>query len=227
MRKSLLIIGLLFCLSGMTYLYGQTSECKVLKPEISGTYVGSCKQGLASGEGEATGIDFYKGEFVKGLPHGKGTYIWKNGATYTGDWKRGMRDGEGTYSYETSKGDSVLAGKWKNDKYMGEILKAPYVIEYRNSVGRVTCMRVSDRPYVRYKFIRNGIEANIISNVLMQGSSGNENNTTAFCGYEQVEFPFKGKITFNAPNNFNSATLNCELRLTINQPGSWVVTIFY
>ena len=72
----------------MTYLYGQTSECKVLKPEISGTYVGSCKQGLASGEGEATGIDFYKGEFVKGLPHGKGTYIWKNGATYTGDWKR-------------------------------------------------------------------------------------------------------------------------------------------
>jgi len=41
--------------------------------------------------------------------------------------------------------DSVIAGAWKDDKYIGERALASYVIEYRNSIGRVTCMRVGDR----------------------------------------------------------------------------------
>jgi hypothetical protein len=226
MKKLLITIGTLFFITGNLVLQAQTL-CKVLKPEISGTYTGSCKQGLADGLGEATGEDFYRGEFVKGLPDGTGTYLWKNGATYEGEWKKGRRDGDGTYTYKSSEGDSILAGRWKNDKYLGVPLKAPYVIEYRNNIGRVSCTRIADRPYVKYKFLRNGIEANIFSNVLMQGSSGTESNTGSFVGFEQVTFPFKGKLTFTAPNSFMSATLSCELRLTINEPGAWIVTIFY
>ena len=226
MKKSYMIIGALIFITGMSLLDAQTL-CKVLKPEISGTYTGSCKRELADGLGEATGIDFYKGEFVKGLPDGKGTYLWKNGATYEGEWKKGLRDGIGTYSFKNSERDSVLEGRWKDDKYLGQVLKAPYVIEYRNSIGRVSFTRVGDRPYVKYKFSRNGIEANIFSNVLMQGSSGTESNTGSFVGFEQVTFPFNGKLTFNAPNAFMSATLSCELRCTINKPGAWIVTIFY
>lgn len=201
--------------------------CKVLLPAISGTYKGECKKGLADGAGEANGIDKYAGEFRKGLPDGTGTYIWHTGETYLGKWKMGLRDGEGEYHIKYAGKDSVLTGIWKGDRYVGKKEMASYTIDYKSGIGRVTCMKIGDRPYVKYKFSRSGGEANIVSNILMQGSSGSESNTTSFTGFEQVKFPFKGKITFNAPNEFNSATLNCEVRLTINEPGSWLVTISF
>jgi hypothetical protein len=201
--------------------------CKVLLPAISDSYTGNCKDGLAEGTGQASGKDFYKGEFVKGLPDGKGTYIWKNGATYDGEWNKGMRDGYGIYSYKFQNEDSILEGVWKEDKYLGKIALAPYVIEYRNGIGRVSCIRTGDRPYVKYVFSRNGGESNNITGLIMQGSSGSENQLSAFTGFEYPEFPFHGNIKFSAPNNFYSAIITCELRLTINEAGAWIVTIFY
>jgi len=203
------------------------TDCKVLLPALTGKYTGDCKAGLADGTGEAVGEDFYKGEFVKGLPDGKGTYLWKNGAIYTGEWKKGMRHGKGRYEFIYQDSDSILDGDWRNDKYMGVKALRPYIIEYRNGIGRVSCMKVGDRPYVKYKFSRGGAENYSISNLLMQSSSGSERTTGEFTGYEQVEFPFWGKITFSAPNAFYTATLSCELRLTINEPGAWIVTISY
>lgn len=204
----------------------QTS-CKVLLPPISGSYTGDCKLGLANGTGQATGEDFYKGDFVKGFPEGKGTYIWKNGGTYEGEWKKGLRDGMGIYSYKFQDRDSVLDGAWKDDKFIGKKALAPYVIEYRNGIGRVSCLRSGDRPYIKYVFSRNGAESNNISSLMMQGSSGSERQSSDFTGYEYPEFPFHGTVKFNAPNNFYSAIIFCELRLTINRPGAWIVTIFY
>lgn len=226
MKKAFMITSVLIIIAGLAGLNAQTN-CRVLKPEISETYIGSCKQGLAEGKGEAKGEDFYKGEFSKGLPDGEGTYIWKNGARYKGEWKRGMRNGNGTYSSKANGKDSTLVGKWENDIYLGNPNVPAYVVEYRNGVGRVSCMRVGDRPYVKFVFSRNGGESNNISNLLMQGSSGSESLMPSFTGYEQVTFPFRGKVNFNAPNSFYSATLTCELRLSINKPGSWIVTIFY
>jgi hypothetical protein len=123
--------------------------------------------------------------------------------------------------------DSVLAGVWKEDKYIGERALTPYVIEYRNSIGRVSCIRVGDRPYVKYIFSRNGVELNAIDDLLLQGSSGSERNAISFTGFEQVTFPFKGKVTFTAVSAFVSSMLTCELRFVINEPGSWIVTLFY
>lgn len=207
-------------------LNGQ-STCKVLIPRIADSYTGECKQGLAEGEGEAFGIDQYKGEFRKGMPDGQGTYVWQTGEIYKGGWKKGLRDGNGEYSFKYNGRDSLMAGIWKEDEFVGNKQVPPYVIEYRNSIGRVSFTRVGDRPYVKYKFSRNGSELNNLSNLLMQGSSGSESLSTAFTGYEQVMFPFKGKLVFNAPSSFMTSQLNCELRISINQPGSWVVTIFY
>ena len=102
MKKANMIIGSLIFIISISSFNAQT-QCKVLKPEISGSYVGECKKGLADGLGEATGTDFYKGEFVKGWPEGKGTYLWTNGATYQGEWKKGMRDGIGTYLYKKNE----------------------------------------------------------------------------------------------------------------------------
>ena len=71
--------------------YALAQECKVLKTEISASYHGDCKNGLAQGKGIAKGLDSYEGEFIKGLPDGTGTYIWANGDNYKGNWKKGSR----------------------------------------------------------------------------------------------------------------------------------------
>ncbi|TSA39004.1 MAG: hypothetical protein D4R64_01040 [Porphyromonadaceae bacterium] len=225
MKRAILFAGIL-TISLFVSVINAQNDCKVLMPGISDSYTGSCKQGLADGPGEAFGIDQYKGKFKKGFPDGVGTYIWQTGETYKGEWKKGLREGDGKYTFKFMGRDSVLAGVWKEDKYIGERALAPYVIDYRNNIGRVSCMKVGDRPYVKYKFFRNGGESNNISNLLMQGSSGSE-NTTSFTGFEQVTFPFKGKVIFNAPNSFQTATITCELRFIINEPGSWIVTMFY
>jgi hypothetical protein len=226
MKKILLITVVLILSKGFTALYSQ-APCKVLKPQIAGAYSGECKNGLAEGKGESTGEDFYKGEFVKGLPDGVGTYTWKNGATYSGQWKKGMRDGNGIFTQKLSCKDSTLVGKWENDKYLGNPNNPAYVIEYTNSIGRVTVIRAGDRPYVQYKFSRGGGGTNEISNLLLQGSSGTENNQTPFTGFEQVTFPFKGKVAFNVPNSFRTGLLSCELRFTIFEPGAWIVNISF
>jgi len=82
----------------LSVLANAQNECKVLVPELSGSYFGKCKKGLAHGKGKALGIDSYDGNFRKGLPHGGGVYKWENGAIYDGDWREGLRDGKGVYN---------------------------------------------------------------------------------------------------------------------------------
>jgi hypothetical protein len=226
MKRIILFTGIAIMSLLASLLHAQ-DNCKVLITKINSSYNGSCKKGLADGSGEASGIDHYKGEFKKGLPDGVGTYIWQTGETYNGVWKKGLRDGNGKYTFKYMGRDSIISGIWKEDKYIGQQQLEPYVIEYRNSIGRVSCMRIGDRPYIKYIFSRNGGPSNNINNLLLQGSSGSESNATSFTGFEQVIFPFKGKVTFTAPNSFMTSTLNCELRLSINEPGSWIVTMFY
>jgi hypothetical protein len=223
-------INVIILLTSMLLISGSLSSqpgCKVLVSGLIGKYSGECKDGLADGTGEALGEDYYKGEFVKGYPEGEGTYLWKNGAKYSGEWKKGMRNGKGRYEFTYHEKDSVLVGEWKNDNFMKEKLPPPYTIEYRSNIGRVTCVKEGDRPYIRYRFTRAGTETSSLSGLMMQSSSGSERTSPEFTGYEQVEFPFWGKITFTAPNVWYSSMIYCELRLTINQPGAWIVTISY
>ena len=226
MKTKTLLTVVFVVVAGFNSVHPQTT-CKVLKPSISGTYTGACKRDYAHGKGEAIGIDKYIGEFKKGFPDGIGTYYWQTGEIFQGQWKNGLRNGKGEFTFTYMGRDSLLTGIWKGDKYAGERLLASYVIEYKNSIGRVTCIKVGDRPYVQYKFSPRGGVLDNTSNLFLQGSSGSETASTSFVGFDQVTFPFKGKITFNAPNSLNTAMLTCELRFLINEPGSWVVTLFY
>ncbi|HEX2967630.1 MAG TPA: hypothetical protein VHO46_00905 [Bacteroidales bacterium] len=223
--KKFVICAFFFFLTDLIY---SQQECKVLLPSIIGKYTGECRQGLAHGFGESTGIDFYRGQFVKGLPQGIGKYIWKDGSTFEGEWKKGVRDGEGVYTIKTSGRDSVVKGFWKDDKFIGTRKSETYHIDYQNNIQRVTCQRTGDRPYIRYQFYRAGGQAyQILSNIMLQGSSGNENNSPQFTGFEEISFPFKGKIMFTAPNLFNATTFNSEVQITLFEPGSWLITITF
>jgi hypothetical protein len=122
----------------------------------------------------------------------------------------------------------VLTGVWKEDKYVGEKAVSPYVILYKNSISRVSCIKSGDDPnYVVYKFSRAGGSASDINELILTGSSGNETISSNFIGFEQVSFPFEGKIKFIAPNALHTAMISCELRYKINEAGAWTVTIYY
>ena len=228
MMKKVLIFLAVVCLTLLTTGVYAQETCKVLLPQISGSYTGSCKNGLADGKGEAFGTDQYKGEFKKGLPDGQGVYIWQTGEKYDGSWKKGLKDGQGSYTFKSAGKDTVMAGIWKEDKYIGEKAVAPYVILYKNSISRVTCIKSGDLPnYVVYKFSRAGGSADDINELMLTGSTGDESISSNFIGFEQVTFPFEGKIKFIAPNALRTAMMSCELRYQINEPGAWTVTIFY
>lgn len=115
----------LFVLSVLTFMFAfqahAQEKCKVLSANLSGQYLGECKDGLANGKGIAVGIDKYDGQFVNGLPEGKGTYIWADGSKYKGDWKNGKRNGQGTFT--SANLDSILIGLWENDVFKGEVKK--------------------------------------------------------------------------------------------------------
>jgi hypothetical protein len=92
-------------------------NCKVLLPDLVGTYEGACNSGKAEGFGTAKGKDAFSGMFLKGKPNGRGTYTWADGHYYRGDWKDGQKDGEGELHYTSIDGqDSVITGRWVKDK---------------------------------------------------------------------------------------------------------------
>jgi hypothetical protein len=120
------IPALLLCLN----IFSQT--CAVEPALLRGVYTGDCKKGKAHGKGKAVGIDTYEGEFKKGWPDGKGTYLWSNGNSYTGMFVKGLRDGEGLMKYKRSGiADSVVEGFWKKDAYAGKF-DQPYKIYFKS-----------------------------------------------------------------------------------------------
>lgn len=202
------------------------SDCKVLKSEISLNYKGECKNGLAHGQGEAFGLDQYKGHFKKGYPDGQGTYKWGTGEVYKGHWKRGMRQGRGEYSYFVGNRDTTIVGKWSKDQYVGTgVSSGAYEITYKNNIGRVTVTNIGPGSQIRLRFLRNGGDVPV-SNLMLISDTGTNIIGRHFTGFEHIEFPFSGKITFSAPNDFFTADLYCELRFKVREPGSYEVVIF-
>jgi hypothetical protein len=98
-------------LTAATPAIGQ-AQCKVLDPELQGSYSGGCKAGLAEGQGEASGMAQYSGEFKAGRKHGKGLKTWASGDRYEGDFVEDRKEGTGIYTWGRG---SVWAGQ----KYSG------------------------------------------------------------------------------------------------------------
>ena len=96
-------------------------DCGVLDPELKGSYSGTCKNGLAEGEGVARGTAEYRGGFRAGKKHGQGVKAWPNGDRYEGGFADDRREGRGSYSWGRGPwaGESY-AGGYRADKRHGE-----------------------------------------------------------------------------------------------------------
>lgn len=217
----IILIGLLFIISNPVH---SQLECKVLVAAISGEYDGGCKKGLAHGNGIAEGVDRYEGRFVKGYPHGKGRYEWSTGEYYEGEWKKGLRYGKGSYYFPSNKQDTVLAGIWKADKYIGPDYERPKVIQKYN-VQRVDFIRSGDGRRVEFWVYQGGNQTSELYNFTIVGSSGTEFKIGQSFGFDNVVFPFTCKINYNIWNLFRSDQHSCIVEIKISEPAFWQVKI--
>jgi len=64
---------------------------------------------------EPNGI--YKGWWLDGKKHGKGTFKWSNSNQYVGDWVHNMRHGKGTFKWSNG---NQYAGEWVDNKRHGK-----------------------------------------------------------------------------------------------------------
>lgn len=110
-----------FALSLCAGLAAAQAACRVLDPELAGTYQGGCKDGLAEGMGEARGSAEYRGEFRAGRKHGKGVKSWSSGDRYEGDFVEDKKEGFGTYTW-SARGSSAgerYVGAYRADRRHG------------------------------------------------------------------------------------------------------------
>jgi len=106
-------------------------QCRVVDPELQGTYAGPCVNGLAEGRGVASGTAQYEGEFKAGKKDGKGVKTWPNGDRYEGDFVEDRKQGRGVYTWGR--------GPWEGERYEGEFAgdRRNGFGEYRYSSGDI------------------------------------------------------------------------------------------
>ncbi len=203
--------------------------CKVLAPEIAQSYQGGCKKGLAHGRGKATGVNTYEGNFVKGLPHGIGKYIWENGSFFDGMWKSGKREGKGVY-FDAIK-NTTITGIWKNDRFV-KSSNAPLARETRfqvlmqRGIDRVRFVRIGEGNRVLFKFSEMSGQRPV-QNLWIDGTSGHYDERGGQISFENIAFPFEGRIRFSALTKLKTGIVDCEIRFVINEPGLWEFTLAY
>jgi hypothetical protein len=202
--------------------YSQENNCIVARIEISGTYSGGCKEGLAHGKGIATGIDRYEGMFRSGLPEGKGTYKWADGSYYTGMWSKGQRDGKGKMVYR----DSTITGYWKEDRYVGQKIVPDYEIIRSSSVSRYIVRKVAGSlNEVRIRLQQSGADLGSVGDLSFNYSSGDEYRDGRVYGIQNVHYPVTVRIRYKTMNLMRSTQINVEFEFRINSPGTWEVII--
>ena len=212
-------ILLLYLFSGITVTAQElTTSCKVLMPQIAGSYQGQCKKGLAEGPGKAQGVDIYEGNFKKGYPDGQGKYTYENGNVFDGEWQKGQRNGFGILTYAQPSPDTILKGYWIKDEYIGTE-KSPFKVNQKGiNVMNLNVSRVgTDKDQIVVEYFKNGKPLSIYSFTVTEimGGYSTISKTDFSKTLLNVRFPFRADMT-GGQYTFD---------LTISQRGSWKVTV--
>ena len=206
-------------------IYAQ-NDCKVLMPELSGSYTGGCKKGLAHGKGSAVGIDSYEGRFNKGLPNGSGKYIWADGRIFNGSWLAGKREGKGSMFYPGEVQDSMVTGFWKNDSYVGKSFIPPYKVIRSRSIVRSSIRKINEMGSgIRLRIYLGGKINSGLSALSIESDTGEQFQAGELLGIENAIVPYSVSIKYRTWNYFHTQQHDVEFEFTINEPGTFEVTI--
>jgi hypothetical protein len=221
--KKVIFLSVILCICYLTGL-SQKPDGPVLKKELAGKYEGDMKKGVAHGKGTATGIDTYTGEFKKGLPDGEGVYTDSLGNVYKGSFHLGKRSGQGVLIPVRSSEGQPISGYWEDDKYVGRKKVEPY--EISNKTGAVSPRIYSAGPGNKIEIsVMDPVSSSYISaNIFMIGQAV-DRTTYGRYYYEDATFPIEFDIKYTCSNKLGTATIANTIRIKINKPGSWVITL--
>ncbi len=222
--KNIVAIVLFFSTLFSPQVILSQQKCKVLLPSISETYVGKCKKGLANGKGIATGIDTYKGRFSKGYPNGIGTYTWASGAEYIGKWEFGKRNGEGIYKFKYNNKDSLQAGIWKDDIYMGPVPPPPTILQSRN-IQNYSFQKYGDQDKLSIEIFMNGTINSTIENLVIASTNGSYQNIGRTIVFNSIIYPATFKVTYITWNKVHTKQLDVVFEFTLTEPGNWMLKL--
>jgi hypothetical protein len=223
-NRTLASLGILFIFSGSLLM--SQDVCSVLVKELSGSYTGKCRKGLAHGKGKAIGIDTYVGRFSKGLPHGSGIYTWADGRRYDGEWSNGKQHGKGSMTYPMEGEDSVVTGIWKNGRYMGAKTPPAHQVLGMRNVKRYSITKMNETGTgIRVALYLAGNFNTEIENFSMASSSGEEYQSGRYVGLENAIPPYTVTIRYRSWNTLHSAQNEVFFEFTINEPGLFEVSI--
>ncbi|HSV75939.1 MAG TPA: hypothetical protein VLH37_02800 [Bacteroidales bacterium] len=201
--------------------------CKVLMEAISVTYLGDCRNGLAHGQGIATGIDRYEGSFRRGLPHGRGTYTWDNGDMYNGQWRNGKRHGEGTFIFFQNGEIRKQSGVWIHDIFRGEDTFAAYSRGHIFNLERFAVRKTGEGNRVLVNFYYSGTQGQFPSDFDFKIGTGFSHREGLAKGFDQVDFPAQILITYSVPDKLGRGlSIPVRFELTIYQPGQWEIRLY-
>lgn len=204
-------------------IYGQEIKGPVLKKELTGNYDGQLKRGLANGKGIAIGIDSYTGRFSKGLPEGEGTYSFANGDVYKGSFSKGLFSGKGILAIKRAEGDSIVKGYWEDGKYVGEKLIPPYEISNKTGSVNPSIIRSGDGNKVEIA-VFDPFNTYINPQIIATGEYTLQNFYSRNY-FVDAKFPLTFDIRYTCTNKYRSGVIDSTIRIKINKPGSWVITL--
>jgi hypothetical protein len=74
--------------------------------------------------------------------------------------------------------------------------------------------------------MQNGANNRTLTDLSFAQSGGNQISIGQDQGFDNVQFPFNCKVTYNTLNSFRSASTNIIFEIQINEPGQWMITLF-
>ncbi|MGM0587852.1 MAG: hypothetical protein ACQETE_05535 [Bacteroidota bacterium] len=192
-----------------------------------GEYQGTCKDGLAHGEGIVkAGSVTYEGDFAEGYPHGEGTMTWNNGTTYKGEFSYGKYYGFGVYKSD----EETKKGFWQDDELIVATEDdSPYDVIRNRRIKRYRIRKLNNAENtVDIRFKRGGSSIySSIRNMQLQQSSGQQRNDNDKIRIADISLPFEGQLKYNPPNPNGMSTIESEFVFEIIAPGHWEIELMH
>lgn len=225
MKRNLILV--LFNFALITNGFCQKVEGPVLNSELVGRYDGSLKKGLAHGKGTAIGINTYTGEFKRGLPDGEGVYTDRKGNIYKGSFHLGKKEGKGVFTPAQPSNEQSISGYWENDEYVGAEKLEPYVISNKTGSCNPRVYPAGAGKKIEICAI-NPVNSNYLRISIFLIGDAIERPPEQYSGryyFDDCSFPIEFDMKYQSSNKLGTARIDNTVRIKINKPGSWVITL--